>query len=135
MPEEEPTEATAGLLLVHTPPGVPSVSGKDVPTQANEVPLMAPAEGERLTVTVVVVVQLPTVYVIIAVPTVTPLTIPVEEPIDAMPALLLDHVPPPLASDNVMVLPVQTTGAAGVMADGEATTVTTFIAAQPNPLV
>ena len=46
--------------------------------------------------------------VIVAVPADTPVTIPVAKPTVAMPVALLLHVPPAVASDNVMTEPTQT---------------------------
>ena len=47
------------------------------------------------------------VYVTVVKPTVTPLTTPLNESIGAIAGLLLLHTPPPAASLNVDVLPVQ----------------------------
>jgi len=48
-----------------------------------------------------------TVYVIVAVPRLTPETIPVELPTAAIPELLLLQTPPKVASDNEAVDPTQ----------------------------
>ena len=58
-----------------------------------------------------------------AVPAVTPVTIPVPPPTDAMPALLLVHAPPAGVEFNVVVAPVQTLNTP-VIADGVVFTVT-----------
>lgn len=45
MPEREPMDATDGVLLVHTPPGVVLASEMVLPTQTVDDPDMVPAEG------------------------------------------------------------------------------------------
>ena len=65
-----------------------------------------------------------------AAPTVNPLTIPDVNPIDAAPVAV--HVPPGLASPNVIELPTQTVNGP-VIADGSGFTVTTTVAEQPAP--
>ncbi len=63
-------------------------------------------------------------------PAATPVTTPVPEPTVAIDVLPLLHVPPPVASERVVVLPTQTVGVP-VIADGNAETVTTSVAKQP----
>jgi len=59
----------------------------------------------------------------LAVPTPEPVTVPLTLPTLAILLLLLLHVPPP--SDKVVLAPKQiVTGVRGVIADGEALTVT-----------
>ena len=55
MPEREPTLATAGLLLDHTPPGTISVNGWQSNIHTADGPMIGPGEG--LTFTVIVVKQ------------------------------------------------------------------------------
>ena len=55
IPEEGSTDATAGALLIHVPPGTAFVSGIVNPTQTLPEPLMG--AGNELTVTVVVIKQ------------------------------------------------------------------------------
>ena len=55
MPDEEPTVAIDGLLLLHVPPVETLLSVIDDPTQTGIEPVMD--DGNRLTVTVVVVKQ------------------------------------------------------------------------------
>ena len=55
-------------------------------------------------------------------PVATPVTTPAPE-IVAIPVALLLHTPPPTASDNVVVLPKQTDGAAGFIEVGVVFTV------------
>ena len=66
----------------------------------------------------------------VEVPEDTPVTIPVEEPIVAMPVLPLVQVPLAVASLKVVVNPAQTT-AVPVIDDGNGFTVTTTVAIQP----
>ena len=55
--------ATAGVLEVHTPPGVPSVNVVVVPPQRVVVPDMLPALGVPPTVTVAVAAAVPQLLV------------------------------------------------------------------------
>ena len=64
---------------------------------------------------------------IVAVPAATPLTIPVDEPTDAVPAALLLHVPPVVASVKAIANPTQT-AEGPVIAEGTALTFTVQIA-------
>ena len=73
------------------------------------------------------------VYVIIAVPFVTPETAPDEMSTVAIAVLLLLHVPPLVASLNVVVLPAQTVVMPVIGAMGF--TVTVVVAAQPVDIV
>ena len=66
---------------------------------------MAPGRG--FIVILFVALQPPTVYEIVAVPAVTPVTMPEEEPTVAL-VLLLLQVPPAVASVSVIVAPSQT---------------------------
>jgi hypothetical protein len=67
------------------------------------------AAGAAVTVITVDVVQPAlTAYVIVVVPEVTPVTIPVDEPIVATPGVLLLHEPPPVLLVNVIVEPGHT---------------------------
>ena len=67
-------------------------------------------------------------------PTATPVTIPLEEPTVAIPVLPLLHVPPVVASLNVVVAPVQA-DAAPVMDEGNALTDTSVVVLQPALVV
>ena len=66
----------------------------------------------------------------VAVPTETPDTIPVDEPTLAMVLSLLVHIPPEVALFSVVEEPIHTIDEP-VMAVGTAFTVTVAIAAQP----
>src|SRR3954464_13489101 len=92
---EVPTVATAGLLLLHTPPPVASARAVVEPTQTTRVPVMGAGLGMGSTVTSTVVAALPqllvTVYEITEVPTETPLTTPAV-PTAATEGVALLHV-------------------------------------------
>lgn len=104
-PDREPTVATVVALLVHKPPGMQSVSVSVAPTHTPAEPPMG--QGERLTVTAVVVKQpVGKVYVVVVVPVAIPVTMPVEDPIVATVGVLLAQVPPP-GSVNIIVAPTQ----------------------------
>ena len=128
IPVEEPTVAIPVLPLVHVPPLVASLKVVVKPAQTDAVPVID--DGNGFTVATIVVIQpVARVYVIVEVPDDTPVTMPVDEPIVAMPVLPLVHVPPP-ASLSVVVKPAQTT-AVPVIEDGNGLTVTTTVAIQP----
>jgi hypothetical protein len=134
MPDEEPIVATDGVLLLHVPPEVASDNVMVVPAHNEVGPVIVPADAAGLTVTVVETVQVPIAYVTTAVPTVTPVTTPDEEPTVTL-AEPVAHVPPATVLDKVIVLPWQTTGEAGVIAAGDVLTVITLIAKQPVGIV
>jgi hypothetical protein len=69
----------------------------------------------------------------IAVPAITPDTMPEPEPIVATEVLLLLHMPPGVALDNVTVLPIQVT-VGPVIGDGNGLTVTDNVAGVAVPL-
>ena len=85
--------------------------------------------GIGSTVTVLEAIQLPGIsYIILAVPAVTPVTIP-DVPIVALPLRLL-HVPPVIASLNDVDAPIHTE-AVPFIAPGAALIVTTFVEEHP----
>lgn len=94
----------AGVLLVHVPPGVASVSDTVVDTQAVTGPVIG--AGRELTVKSVVTNPDPVVYVIMATPAPTPFTIPEEDPTVAIPGAELLQVPPDVVSLRVVELPL-----------------------------
>jgi len=103
----ELTAATAPFVLLHTPPPVLSVSRVENPAQILFVPPIAAGKG--FTVTIIDARQPePREYVIEAVPTATPVMDPIPEDIDAIPAALLDQVPPDGKSDSPTVDPRHT---------------------------
>ena len=65
-----------------------------------------------------------------AVPTVTPVTVPPEFTV-ATAILLLLQVPPPVVSITVKLLPVHKVKDDGIIAAGPATTVTVLVTEQP----
>ena len=95
------TDATAVLLLLHTPPVLPSISVAVVPLHiavvAGEM-----AAGPATTVTVLDTLQLPTVYTIVAVPAATPCTVPSAATV-ATPVFALLHTPPVVRSLSTVV--------------------------------
>jgi hypothetical protein len=125
-------DATAALLVLQIPPGIALVSKVDDPLQTLAVPPIA--DGDALTV-IVVVLKHPVgkVYVIVEVPAAIEVTTPVPE-ITATLASLLLHVPPTLASNNVVVRPVHTV-VVPVITAGVGLTVTTCVLVQPVPNV
>ena len=52
-PVDELTVATAGLLLVHRPPGMVELNKLIDPTQSSVEPLITPALGDAVTVTTI----------------------------------------------------------------------------------
>ena len=106
-PVVRPTVPTAVLLLLQVPAPVASLSVIAEPWQTTVVPEIA--DGVAITVTAVVAVQPPLLYVIEDVPVVAPpVTTPEDEPIVAIPVLPLVHVPPVVASLSVIVAPWHT---------------------------
>jgi hypothetical protein len=129
MPVPAPTEAIAGLLLLHTPPEVGCVRVRVWPSQTESVPTMADGAGVTVTTTVD---RQPAVnaYVMVAVPGATPVTTPVVRPTVAMPVLLLVQVPPVDAFVSVIVEATQTL-VGPTMGAAAFTTVTTMVTEQP----
>ena len=107
------TVAIAVFALLQAPVIDVSESVVVAPTHTPEAPEIGlPATGEGLTVTLLVVVaEVPqlveSVYEIVTVPELTPVTIPVAVTV-ATEVLLLRHVPPLAVSLSVTVEPVQT---------------------------
>lgn len=97
------TIATPILLLPQMPPAAGSVSAPGEPMQNVDGPLIIPAPGGGLTTMVCVVRAVPqrlvTVYVRIAPPDETPVTVPLE--MLATDALLLVHIPPGAGSVSI----------------------------------
>jgi hypothetical protein len=121
--------ATLGVLLLHVPPPVPSVSIVEVAEHIVVVPPIG--SGLGYTVTVVVMKQpVGKVYVITAPPRDIPVTIPVVEPMVAIPKLLLLHVPPGVRSDKVVLAPRQI-DVIPVIEDGSGFTVKARVEKQP----
>ena len=94
VPERLPTVATPALLLVQTPPVGVLVNVSAVPAQRLVLPEIA--DGAAFTVITVVLWQpdVVTLYVIVAVPALTPVIIPEVLLMVATVISLLLHVPP-----------------------------------------
>lgn len=58
-PVEEPTVATAGVAELHAPPPTVSLKVVVAPGQTVNIPLIIPALGEGLTVTILVAATVP----------------------------------------------------------------------------
>ena len=130
MPVRLPIDATDGEPLLQVP--VPSVSVVVVPAQRVTGVDGVIAAGKALTVTFAVVLHVPMLYVIVAVPALAPVTVPPVTPADVE---LLVHVPPLVASVSTVVDPWQMTAVKGVIATGALFTVTGFVTKQPDELV
>ena len=102
-PVELPTVATAGTVLLHTPPGVALLSVPGVPMQMIPLPVIGAGTGVAFTVTTAVTGPEATLYVIVVVPAETPVTIPDADPIVATAGVLDVQVPPGVASASVVV--------------------------------
>jgi hypothetical protein len=96
------------LLLLQIPPVTDSIKVIFEPVQTLDKPLMLPASGNGLTKTDLVAKAVPQLldmaYEIIAVPAVTPVTVP---PVTLALVLLLLQAPPPTVSVNSIELPGQ----------------------------
>src|SRR6478735_2592130 len=131
--------ATDSLLLLHTPLAVASVSVVVNPAHTLVVPLIAATTAIALTVTVVVDVPtqpfVVTVYEMMLVPAVTPVTTPLLS-IVATDSLLLLHTPLAVASLKVVVNPAHTLVVPLIAATtGIALTVIVVVLVPTQPLV
>ena len=123
-PDVDPTDATPVLLLDHAPPVIASVKVVEEPEQTFGVPAITAGNG--LITTGVVVLQPPSVYVIVAEPAVPPVMLPVDGLMEAMIVLLLPHTPPETASESIVLDPEQIVVVPEI-AEGERFTVTTAV--------
>ena len=114
--------ALAVALLLQVP--LPSVSVVVVPAHRVTGVDGVIADGKALTVTLAVVLHVPMLYVIVAVPALAPVTVPLTTVALVLP---LVHTPPLVASVRLTVLPTQITAVNGVIATGELFTVTGFV--------
>ena len=131
-PEPVPTEAIAELLLLHVAVPDGSLTVVAPPTQMVVGPVIA--DGNGLTVTGWVAIQpVGKVYVIVAMPALTPATEP-DVPTVATAVLLLVHAPPVVPFVNPVVEPTQTTGVPPIVA-GRGLTVRITDTAQPVGIV
>lgn len=109
MPKETPvttpvaasTVARAVLLLLQVPPGKELLRVVVAPKHAMNTPVIGPGVG--VTVTVATALQPATVYIMLAVPGVIPVTTPVVALTVATPVDKLLQVPPPLELDKVVL--------------------------------
>ena len=129
IPVALPAVAINGLLLLHIPPVVTSLSVVVAPTHIVVVPVIA--AGSAYTVSVLVVLHpAPGEKVIVVIPAATPVTTPVPEPTVAIPGDPELHVPPPEGSLKAVVAPVHTV-ATPVIGAGSGLTVTNTVAMHP----
>src|SRR3954469_18873776 len=99
--------ATVVLLLVQLPPVTASLSVTE--PQTNAAPAIGP--GSAFTVTSTLAMQpVLVVYLIVAIPGDTPLTVPLAISTVATETERLLHVPPVVALPSMVVLPWQTAG-------------------------
>jgi hypothetical protein len=118
IPLNDPITATPGTVLIHVPPGTPSPNGNVAPTHTGNTPVIAVGVG--LTDIVSATWQPPAaVYVMIVVPSMTPVTTPPPEVTVATDVLLLNHVPPVTASPSDAVVPTHS-AEAPLTRDGDA---------------
>jgi hypothetical protein len=123
------TVAIPGLTLVHVPPVVASANVEEAPIHIFIPPDIA--AGAALTLIILVTVHpVPSEYVIVAVPGLTPLTTPLSDPTFATAVLSLLHTPPPTAS-VIVVVSFAHTAASPKIAVGERLIVTVVCALQP----
>ena len=136
--------ATAVLLDDHVPPEVVLLRVVEEPAQIAFDPPIAESAGKPLTVNEAVVEFVQpfpsvTVYVIVAVPALTPVTTPVEAFTVAIAVLEVLHVPPVVAFVSVELAPIHAEAEPAIVpADGSAFSVTTVaaeVAEQPLLLV
>ena len=129
----EPVELN--VLVKFTAGDDGTVSNCDEPVQkAADDGVIENAEGPLLIETVTATEPHVFVYWMLAVPAATPVTTPVRVPTVAMDVLRLLHVPPVAVSISVEVVPTQN-DVVPVIADGVEFTVTTTVAAVPQPVL
>jgi hypothetical protein len=128
-PVEEPTVAMVVLLEDHVPPVTISLKVTEDKLHTTAGPVIGSSES-TVTSTVAIQPVLVTTKVVIAVPALMPVITPVEEPIVATVVVPLTHVPPPVASVTVIVLPTQTV-VLPAMVSGSAFTVSVLVMIQP----
>ena len=128
-PVDELTVATAGVALLQVPPAVALLNVVVDPAHSVRVPVIAAGRG--LTVTVAVRKHpVGSVYDITEVPDDTPVTTPVAGSTVATAGVALLHVPPAVASPNVVVDPTHTERVP-VIAAGNGLTVTVAVREHP----
>ena len=137
---EASTVPTDEVTLLHAPPAAASVKAVCAPAQTTGVPVIVPAFGSGLTVTICVAAAVPqllvTVYDIVVLPDAIPVTLPDASTVPTEDVTLL-QAPPAAASVRAVIDPAQTTGVPVIVpATGSALTVTTAVVlALPQLLV
>ena len=97
IPDDVPMGAMALLLLLHVPPPVVLVNVAAIPEQILVAPLIVAGLAFIVTSCIAKQPVADSLYVIVAVPADTPVTIPLVVGIVAIAVLLLLHVPPVLS--------------------------------------
>ena len=141
VPVTIPIDDTVALLLValQVPPVTLSVRVVLDPAQTDDAPVIAPALGSGLIVITFVVVALPqllvTVYIMVSVPAIMPLTTP-EPDTNALPFVVL-HDPPVAEGVSVIEAPTQTADSPDmvVVAGAGLTAIDLVVVAVPQLLV
>jgi hypothetical protein len=123
--------AMAVFPLLHVPPDGEHVSVTLLEGHKVVGPPIAPGKGFTVVVRVLMQPVVVSLYVVVVVPTVTVVTVPLEDPMLATPVLLLIHVPLGVASVNVMLDPIQTEVGPPISA-GNTFTVTLIEVVQPR---
>lgn len=129
-PLDAPTVASVGLLVLHVPPPVASLSDVVNAWQTVAVPVMDDGLGFTVKTVVDVAHPFPRLYVIVAVPLVTGQVTPVDEPTVATDVAELVKVPPAGVALSVVQVPMQVLPGP-VMAPATGFTVTTAVALPP----
>lgn len=127
-------DATLTSLLLHVRPVGLEPSVVVLPTHSVRLPVIA--DGDASTVIDRVRRQpVDNVYVTVAAPAATPVTVPVDPPIVATVDGVIVHIPPPpVVSDNVVVAPTHTVPLPAIM-PGRGFTLTSFVLKQPVALI
>jgi len=107
-PEDEPTVATAGVLLLHVPPGVVWLSADVMPGQSTVTPLIAPGVGLTVSTASRKHSAGGILYVILVVPTEMPVKVPGGAMVANPPGVIV-HVPPAGEEEMVVVFPTHVT--------------------------
>lgn len=126
IPDEVPTVAIVGLLMLHEPPVVRSLNVVHIPSHTEVVPVIAAGNGFTVTFAVALQPVVVDVAAMVTTPLATPVTIPVVAPTVAIPVLLLLHVTSVDEELNVVVVPGHKVSTP-VIAPGKGLTVTTVV--------
>lgn len=134
IPDDVPMGAMALLLLLHVPPPVVLVNVAAIPEQILVAPLIVAGLAFIVTSCIAKQPVADSLYVIVAVPADTPVTIPLVVGIVAIAVLLLLHVPPVVVLVRVVAAASQRL-ADPEMAAGVAATFTAIDRKQPGETV